>query len=322
MEGRRLGASEIPSTRAARGEKLEGLEVVWETRTGEYVLSISSEMLPAMHGHPAVTVLPFLDITRLKTVERHLQEAVRVRDEFLSVASHELKTPLTVLGLRLQAFARAAQADPDGAWMARHGRELQGMLRQVMRLAGLVNGLLDVSRIGTGRLKLEYEQVDLGELVQDVAARHQLEAERAGCVLEVRAEGSTVGMWDRMRLEQVVTNLVSNALKYGAGLPVRMGVSREEGRARLTVRDEGIGISPEAQARIFHKFERAVSERNYGGLGLGLYVSRTLVEAMGGVIRVESLPGAGATFVVELPLSPVEEPAREGPTAASTGLAS
>ncbi|MCE9668741.1 PAS domain-containing sensor histidine kinase [Myxococcus stipitatus] len=322
MEGRRLGASEIPSTRAARGEKLEGLEVVWETRTGEYVLSISSEMLPAMHGHPAVTVLPFLDITRLKTVERHLQEAVRVRDEFLSVASHELKTPLTVLGLRLQAFARAAQADPDGAWMARHGRELQGMLRQVMRLAGLVNGLLDVSRIGTGRLKLEYEQVDLGELVQDVAARHQLEAERAGCVLEVRAEGPTVGLWDRMRLEQVVTNLVSNALKYGAGLPVRMGVSREEGRARLTVRDEGIGISPEAQARIFHKFERAVSERNYGGLGLGLYVSRTLVEAMGGVIRVESLPGAGATFVVELPLSPVEEPAREGPTAASTGLAS
>ncbi|MCP3099166.1 PAS domain-containing sensor histidine kinase [Myxococcus sp. K15C18031901] len=322
MEGRRLGADEIPSTRAARGEKLEGVEVVWKTHTGEYVVSISSEMLPAMHGHPAVTVLPFLDITRLKTVERHLQEAVRVRDEFLSVASHELKTPLTVLGLRLQAFVRAAQADPEGAWMARHGREVQGMLRQVMRLAGLVNGLLDVSRIGTGRLKLEYEQVDLGELVQDVATRHQLEAERAGCTLEVQTRVLTVGTWDRMRVEQVVTNLVSNALKYGAGQPVRLEVWREAERARLSVRDEGIGISPEAQARIFHKFERAVSERNYGGLGLGLYVSRTLVEAMGGVIHVESRPGAGATFTVELPLTPVETRAGEESPAASTGLAS
>ncbi|WP_371823427.1 ATP-binding protein [Myxococcus sp. CA056] len=306
LAGQRLRAEELPSARAARGEKLEGLEVVWHTHGGEFVLSISSEMLPAMHGHPAVTVLPFLDITRLKTVEQRLQDAIRVRDEFLSVASHELKTPLTVLGLRLQAFARAALADPGSAWALRHGREVQGMLRQVMRLADLVNGLLDVSRIGTGRLRLEYEQVDLLALVQEVVARFQPEAERAECEVEVSGVEFATGLWDRMRLEQVVTNLVSNALKYGAGRPVRVLVERDETRARLVVRDEGIGISAEAQARIFHKFERAVSERNYGGLGLGLYVARTLVEAMEGVIRVDSQPGEGATFTMELPLRPSE----------------
>ncbi|WP_368670506.1 ATP-binding protein [Myxococcus sp. AM011] len=316
LAGRRLGAEDIPSSRAARGEKLEGLEVVWHTRGGEFVLSISSEMLPAMHGHPAVTVLPFLDITRLKTVEQRLQEAIRVRDEFLSVASHELKTPLTVLGLRLQAFARATLADPDSAWAKRHGREVQGMLRQVMRLADLVNGLLDVSRIGTGRLRLEYEPVDLRALVQEVVARFQPEAERAECEVDVSGVESAMGAWDRMRLEQVVTNLVSNALKYGAGRPVRVSVELEAERALLRVRDEGIGISPEAQVRIFHKFERAVSERNYGGLGLGLYVARTLVEAMEGVIRVDSKPGEGAIFTVELPLRP-SEPAVAGKSLAS-----
>ncbi|WP_426748978.1 ATP-binding protein [Myxococcus faecalis] len=317
LQGRRLTGDELPSSRAARGEKLEGMEAVWHTSAGEVVLSISSEMLPAMHGHPAVTLLPFLDITRLKTVEQRLQEAIRARDEFLSVASHELKTPLTVLSLRLQAFARATLSDPESPWALRHGREVQGMLRQVMRLADLVNGLLDVSRIGTGRLRLELEQVDLRALVQEVVARFQPEAERAECQVELEGGPPAVGTWDRMRLEQVVTNLVSNALKYGAGRPVRLRVEADAGLARLSVRDEGIGISREAQARIFHKFERAVSERNYGGLGLGLYVARTLVEAMRGVIRVDSHPGEGSTFTVELPLVS-EAP----PEAAATDLAS
>lgn len=304
MQGRRLGPELLPSARAARGERLDGMEVMWHTKAGQFVLSICSEVLPAMHGHPEVTLLPFLDITRLKSVEQRLQDAIRVRDEFLSVASHELKTPLTVLGLRLQAFARAALADPDSDWSRCHARDVEGMLRQVMRLADLVNGLLDVSRISTGRLNLEYEQVDLRALVQEVTVRFQPEAERAECDVEISGPESIVGAWDRMRLEQVVTNLVSNALKYGAGRPVHVDVEVEDGRARLRVRDEGIGICAEAQARIFHKFERAVSERNYGGLGLGLYVTRTLVEAMEGFIRVDSQLGAGATFTVELPLCP------------------
>ncbi len=304
LEGRRLSAEDLPSQRAARGERLEGMEVHWHTPAGQYFLSIFSETLPAMHGHPSVVVIPFLDITRLKTVEQHLQEAVRARDEFLSVASHELKTPLTSLALRLQSLARAVQADPTSALAQRHGREVEAMRRQVTRLSELVDGLLDVSRISTGRLKLQYESVDLPALVREVAARFELEARRAGCELHVTQVEGFSGTWDRLRLEQVVSNLLSNALKYGAGAPVHIDVAPGGSSARLWVRDQGIGISPEAHARIFQKFERAVSERNYGGMGLGLYVTRTLVEALGGSIQVVSQPGEGATFRVELPLQP------------------
>jgi signal transduction histidine kinase len=303
-QGRRLAQEEIPAARAARGERLDGLEVNWHTRAGDFFLSVSSETLPAMHGHPSMVVMPFLDITRLKTVERHLQEAIRARDEFLSVASHELKTPLTSLGLRLHALARAIDADPDSSLARRHGREVAAMKRQVTRLAELIDGLLDVSRISTGRLRIHREPVDLPALVQEMAARFVPEAERAGSALDVRYSEPFVGSWDRLRMEQVVSNLLSNALKYGAGRPVHVHVEAVDGRARLWVRDEGIGIDADSHARIFQKFERAVSERHYGGLGLGLYVVRTLVEAMGGTIRVESRPGEGATFCVELPFQP------------------
>jgi signal transduction histidine kinase len=308
QEGRRLSREEMPAARVARGERLDGLEVTWHTPAGAHYVSVSSELLPAMHGHPAVVVMPFLDITRLKTVERHLQEAIRARDEFLSVASHELKTPLTSLGLRLHALGRAIDADPDSSLARRHGREVAAMKRQVTRLAELMDGLLDVSRISTGRLRIQREELDLTALVQEVVARFVPEAERAGCALDVRPAAPCVGSWDRVRLEQVVSNLLSNALKYGAGRPVHVHVEQEAGLARLWVRDEGIGIDEASHSRIFQKFERAVSERHYGGLGLGLYVVRTLVEAMGGTIRVESQPGEGATFIVELPLQ-AEEPA-------------
>jgi signal transduction histidine kinase len=317
MEGRRLTEAEMPTVRAARGEKLEGLEIIWNTEAGQRFVSVSSELLPAMHGHPASVVMPFQDITRLKTVERHLQEAIRARDEFLSVASHELKTPLTSLGLRLHALARAIDADPESAVSRRHGREVAAMKRQVSRLAELIDGLLDVSRISTGRLRIHREPVDLAALVQEMVARFVPEAERAGCTLDLRPSGPCEGSWDRLRMEQVVSNLLSNALKYGAGQPVHVHVEAEGGLARLWVRDEGIGIDAAAHARIFQKFERAVSERHYGGLGLGLYVVRTLVEAMGGTIRVESQPGEGATFIVELPLQPAEAPVQALQSASS-----
>jgi PAS domain S-box-containing protein len=230
------------------------------------------------------------------------QEAVRLRDEFLSVASHELKTPLTPLSLKLQKFTRAIAAAPDSPFAERHDKDLEVMRRQVKRLSDLVNDLLDVSRISTGRMKLQLEEVDLLEVVREVTARFEPEAERAGVRLELRTQGAPMGQWDRLRLEQVVTNLLSNAVKYGAGKPVRVTVEADAGCARLVVQDEGIGIEPDAVSRIFGKFERAVSERNYGGLGLGLFITRQMVEAMGGTVRAESVLGRGATFTVELPL--------------------
>jgi signal transduction histidine kinase len=145
-------------------------------------------------------------------------------------------------------------------------------------------------------------------VTREVLARFQPEAQRAGCELLLDTDGPVSGQWDRLRLEQVLTNLLSNALKYGAGKPVHLRVEQHEDRARLVIRDEGIGIQPEAMGRIFNRFERGVSERHYGGLGLGLYVTRQIIAAMGGTVTAESTPAQGATFTVELPLQPVPRP--------------
>jgi signal transduction histidine kinase len=175
--------------------------------------------------------------------------------------------------------------------------------RQVKKLSELVGDLLDVSRITAGRLTLELEDVDLVPLVREVLARHETSATRVGSTLHFEdVDARLTGRWDRLRLEQVVTNLVDNAVKYGSGRPIHVRVEPNGSGAKLTVRDEGIGIAPEYLPRIFGRFERAVSERHYGGLGLGLYITRTLVEALGGMVRVESEHGRGSTFTVELPV--------------------
>ncbi|HEX8435942.1 ATP-binding protein [Archangium sp.] len=243
-----------------------------------------------------------LDNARLYAQAR---EAVHVRDEFLSVASHELKTPLTPLQMKLQALRREAETAPHASLpAARVVRGLEVAEAQVRRLSTLVHALLDVSRISSGPLALELEALDLAALVREVVSRFEVQAEKAECALSVHAPRPVMGRWDRMRLDQVLTNLLTNALKYGAGKPVHVLVDSQAGRATLTVRDEGLGIHSEHLSRIFGKFERAVSERHYGGLGLGLYISRQIVEALGGSITARSTPGQGATFEVSLPVSP------------------
>ncbi|NMO22197.1 histidine kinase [Pyxidicoccus fallax] len=258
---------------------------------------------------------------------REAQEAVRLRDEFLSVASHELKTPLTPLQLKLQGIQREASRAPGGQVPAGQVvRAVEGAEQQVRKLAGLVNELLDVARLTEGRLTLAPEKVDASQLLEEVAGRFAQEAARAECALVVDAPAGVVGQWDRQRLEQVVTNLLTNALKYGAGRPVFLTVRAEGKRAWLRVRDEGIGIAPENLGRIFGKFERAVPERHYGGLGLGLYIAQQLAHAMGGEIRVESRLGKGSVFTVELPLTPcarqevAENKKAGGPGFRTTGL--
>jgi two-component system sensor histidine kinase/response regulator len=232
---------------------------------------------------------------------RELREAVKARDEFLSIASHELKTPLTSLQAHVQMALRALrkQNQPGQAPLT---KRLEAAEQASKRLVHLIDGLLDVSRISVGRLELEPEEVDLAEVAREVAARFRPELAEAGCSLEINLE-SAVGRWDRLRVEQVVTNLLSNAIKYGRGQPIELQVQANDGAARLVVRDRGIGIAPEQAKRIFERFERAVSPRNYGGLGLGLYIAHQIVEAHNGTIRVESRPGEGSTFTVELPRS-------------------
>jgi signal transduction histidine kinase/CHASE1-domain containing sensor protein len=252
--------------------------------------------IEALAAHAAVA----LDNARLYQEAR---EAVRVRDEFLSVASHELKTPLTPLTLKLEVLERRMRAeageDPE---RRRNVETLEVAMRQVRRLGRLVTDLLDVTRITAGRMRLERAPMELGELVEEVVARFEPQAQRAGSALSLGGDGAVAGEWDRERLDQVLGILVENALKYGAGKPVEVRVGRgEHGVARLEVVDHGIGVQPEDVSRIFERFVRAVSERNYGGLGLGLYIARQIVEAHGGRLEVESDPGRRTVFRVDLP---------------------
>jgi PAS domain S-box-containing protein len=219
------------------------------------------------------------------------EEAIRLRDEFLVIAAHELKTPLTALGLQLQKLER--QVPQASAATA---------LRSARRLGALVDSLMDVSRIAGGTLKLDVRDCDLAELAREVAERWRDEASRAGAELMVDAGTPVRGVWDPLRIDQVVENLLGNALKYAPGKPVRIAVGKRDGRAELSVSDEGPGIPAGAEERIFRRFERAVDMRNYGGLGLGLYIAREIVQAHGGTICVESGAETGATFRVLLPL--------------------
>lgn len=253
-----------------------------------------------------------IDITDRKALEDRLRQAVRDREEFLSIASHELRTPLTALHLQMDSLLRTLARRPEeglasGRALERIERSARTASTQVTRLTKLVDELLDVSRVAAGRLVLEREPVDLAVLAREVAARFDPLMQEAGCALEVHAPGSVIGLWDRARLDLVISNLLSNAIKYGPNQPVSLTVEGGDEVGRLIVRDRGIGIPPEAQARIFERFERAVSTRNYGGFGLGLWIAREVIAAHGGTIQVHSAPKAreGATFIVELPRPPL-----------------
>jgi signal transduction histidine kinase len=232
------------------------------------------------------------------------REAIRIRDEFLSVAGHELKTPLTALQLYVERLGRAFRsgAPRDGA-DGELARSLDDVQRVVNRFGGLIDQLLDVSRLSAGRLVLDPERVDLGEIVREAVTQVAEEAQRRGTPITVTTRESVVGYWDRARLHQVLSNLLSNAVKYGAGQPVAVELQAVGPHGVIAVRDQGIGIAAESQPRIFEKFERAAPERQFGGLGLGLWICREIVTAMKGSIEVSSSPGAGATFTVRLPRS-------------------
>jgi PAS domain S-box-containing protein len=244
------------------------------------------------------------DIDDQKKAEDLLREAVILRDDFLSVASHELRTPLTALKLEVSNLLRLARLDA-GSERARLIAKVEKVDAQTARLRDLIDDLLDVSSLAAGQLELQIGPVDLAEVVAEVGARFIDDAARLGSRLTIDAREQAIGCWDRDRLEQVASNLISNAVKYGDGKPIHVTVRAEGGpdggHARLTVRDQGLGIAPRDQERIFGRFERAANSGNFGGIGLGLWIVKQIVNVFGGAVSVESAAGAGSAFTVELP---------------------
>jgi PAS domain S-box-containing protein len=239
--------------------------------------------------------------------ERHLRQALQARDAFLDVASHELKTPLTSLELHVEGLRRLARSSPDALLSdARAQAKCEIIVQQVKRLTVLIERLIDVGKITSGSLELCPEGLDLSDLVRGILASSVEAIRLSGSEVVTRyPEPPVTGLWDRPTLETAIGSVVSNAVKFGAGKPIEVEVAGAGGRAMVRVRDHGIGIPEGDQRRIFERFERAVSERHFGGFGLGLWMARKAVEAHGGTLRVKSREGEGAEFTLELPLDGV-----------------
>jgi two-component system, OmpR family, sensor histidine kinase VicK len=236
--------------------------------------------------------------------------ALKTRDEFLSVASHELKTPITTIKFQIQMFEREARSGTgDSLSSPRVVRKLSMMNNQIRRLTSLIDDLLDISRLQNRKMTFEFGRTELVSLLRDLSQRFQEEAKERGLTIFVQANYSVIGYWDKMRMEQVFANLITNAIKYGispetTNKSIEISVVNCDDRARIIVQDYGLGISECDQQRIFSPFERVSSCQSVGGLGLGLYITKEIVEAHSGKIWIESQLGQGSRFIVELPKTP------------------
>ncbi|APR77313.1 two-component regulator [Minicystis rosea] len=315
--GRGLAEMGEDDERAALEDRVARVRSAGTSYTGEHRLTTASGA--PLWGHVTLSVVRdpasggarrivaiVEDISERKQIEidraelvRDLQEGIRARNDFLALAAHELKTPITPIRLRMDAMLRDLDK-PEHA-SPRLLERMRGIDAAVMRLEVLVDRLLDVSRLSVGGIALDLTELDLRVVVDEVAGRLREEAERAGSSIAVRGVTRALGRWDRLRMDQVITNLLGNAIKYGAGKPIELQLGEDEDVVRVTVRDHGMGIPSEAHERIFERFERVGSVRNFSGFGLGLWIVHQIVRAHGGRVYVRSAPGAGAAFTVEVP---------------------
>jgi signal transduction histidine kinase len=221
-----------------------------------------------------------------------------MRDNFLSVASHELRNPLNSIHLRLNILKREINTLTGADEARRFGEHVDKAAAQVTRMVHLLDRLLDISRIASGRMRLEPREYDIAAQIEQVVERFAEQA--APGQIRVAAAGPVRGRWDEVRADQVITNLLSNAVKYGEGKTIQVTLRASEEAVEIEVADHGIGIAADDQSRVFEQFERVEHDQERG-LGLGLWISRQIVMAMGGELNVRSEPGEGATFVVQLP---------------------
>jgi signal transduction histidine kinase len=242
------------------------------------------------------------DITERKIKEEADAAIARARDQFFMIAGHELKTPLTCLQLQLQVHEFELKNPDEGMSINWADESLKKQRRHIARITRIVDNMLDQSKIQERNLDLHQENFDLSQMVREVIDEFSVTANNAGVMVKFHPSESIVGDWDRFRLEQVLFNLLINALRYGNKSPIDVFVSLDNSHAMITVKDDGIGIKKEDHTRIFEKFERAVSGDNRDGIGLGLYISNNIVKAHKGSIQVKSETGKGSEFTVMLPL--------------------
>lgn len=229
------------------------------------------------------------------------QKAIEVRDEFLSIASHELRTPLTPLKMQIQGVAKQMNESFENLTAERLTRMLETSDRQINRLSVLIDDLLDVTRITSGKMSLNKEEFSLEEMITEIIAQYAQQFIKSQSSVELEIEKDLVGNWDKVRIEQVIINLLTNAAKYAPNKPIKASLTCNDHVATIRITDQGPGIALEDQERIFNRFERVSDKQNIGGLGLGLYISKQIVEAHNGRIYVQSKLGEGSTFIVELP---------------------
>ena len=245
-------------------------------------------------------------LAELKKTKVELELAIQMRDEFLTIATHELKTPITSLKLQLEMTQRLIHIEKNQApTPEKLTKVLNLSLRQVVRLEELVDDLLDVAKIRNGKLHLHIEEVHLASLVQEVVDRFEGQLNESKSEVSLNLDESLSGFWDRSRIDQVAVNLISNAIKYAPGKKIEITVGKENDLACLSVKDHGQGIPSEKLGLVFERFERLTASRNISGLGLGLFIVKRIVEEHHGTIQVESEVGKGSRFVVKLPLSPI-----------------
>src|SRR5438094_360103 len=299
----------------AAGFACEDHETTRRRKDGSIVeVSIYTATLTDATGTPRGAMALLCDISERRRAEREREDAFRERDrllqkadqaarareEFLSMASHDLRSPLSTLQLQSRGLLLHARREQT-VFAGRMVNGLERIDRNVVRINNFVNSLLDVSRFEASQLDLCPSDVDLAVIVPEILERSKEQLEQAGCLPTLTSCGSLIGRWDPMRLEQIITNLLDNAMKYGRGKPIELTIESEGDNAILSIQDHGPGIKPEDQERIFDKATRGTGSTHVRSFGFGLWIVRTIVAASGGSVRVTSQPNRGATFTVVLP---------------------
>ncbi len=286
-EGALLPIESFPPFQALHGQTTPGavVQIQRDERSANDTIwvNISAGPIQDADGEVIGAITALTDITELHQAQEKLREAVNARDDVPSIATHELKTPITALSLNLQLanrlLGRTAAQNPEVERVIKLIQSADGSSR---RLAKLVNDLLDLTRIRAGVLVLHPEKTDLASLTREIVDREGRAATAVGSSIELISSGPVIGFWDPSRLDQIVTNLVSNAIKYGEGKPIQVRITNHGDSALLSIADQGGGIAPEMQEKIFQRFERVNADRKINGLGLGLFIVRKIIEAHGG----------------------------------------